>query len=601
MSLHNVENYIRFDETSVTLTPPDTIPGGTVSAIPSKSHAHRLLIAAALSKSPVHLVCPVTSKDIDATAECMRALMADVRRTEDGFLVCGQNCHSEGEDTSAIHRQDVPSEGDGVTATHRQDVPSEGDGADAIHRQHVPSEGDGADAIHRQDVPSEGDGVTATHRQDVPSEGDGADGTSAAILHVGESGSTLRFLLPVLGALGRSAELHMQGRLSQRPLSPLYEEMCRHGVTLSPQGSNPLQIRGQLSAGTYVIDGGVSSQYITGLLFALPLLPGDSRLVITGKLESRPYVDITLQVLREFGISVRCMEPFHDREYPDASVLFEVPGNQTYRPGGEAGETDRTRKEAGETDGTRKKTGETDGTRKEAEEAAEIICAPKDPKDYRKIRVEGDWSNAAFFLAAGALLESPVTVTGCNLQSSQGDKAIVRLLQDFGADIRESSDEHGSFDPQKKAGLADISVCCGKPQGILHGIDIDAAHIPDLVPILSVVAACAEGTTTIRNIQRLRIKESDRVATVLEMLKNLGCNAILVTDPELPSGEALQITGQPYLRGGTVSSHNDHRIAMAAAIASLRCREPVIIQDPMAVRKSYPGFYEDLAKILLAG
>ena len=519
MSLHNAENYIRFDETSVTLTPPDTIPGGTVAAIPSKSHAHRLLIAAALSKSPVHLVCPVTSKDIDATAECMRALMADVRRTEDGFLVCGQG------------------------------------------------------------MPFEGDGASGTHSQDMPSEGDGANGTSAAILHVGESGSTLRFLLPVLGALGRSAELHMQGRLSQRPLSPLYEEMCHHGITLSPQGSNPLQIRGQLTAGTYVIDGGVSSQYITGLLFALPLLPGDSRLVITGKLESRPYVDITLQVLREFGIAVHCTEQFHDREHPDATGLFEIPGNQTYTPGGEAGETDRAARDAIET--------------------AETDSAPGDPADYRKLRVEGDWSNAAFFLAAGALLEKPVTVTGCNLQSAQGDKAIVRLLREFGADIREIFDTQGSPDAQKKAGLADISVCCRKPQELLHGIDIDAADIPDLVPILSVVAACAEGTTTIRNIERLRIKESDRVATVLEMLTNLGCNAILVPDPKDPSAEALQITGSPSLKGGIVSSHNDHRIAMAAAIASLRCREPVIIEDPMAVRKSYPGFYEDLAKILL--
>ena len=503
-NLQNEENFIQFGENAATLTHPAEIPGGVVAAIPSKSHAHRLLIAAALSRTPVRLLCPTTSKDIDATADCLRALGAVVERTEEGFLVSG-GC------------------------------------------------------------------------RDIVSD-------SAASLHVGESGSTLRFLLPVLGALGRTADLHMQGRLSERPLSPLYEEMCRHGISLSPQGSNPLQIHGNMTAGTYVIDGGVSSQYITGLLYALPLLPGDSRLVITGRLESRPYVDITLQVLREFGITVRCTEPAQDPEQPEASIVYEIPGGQEYRC---ESQNDVEEDRCGQ---------QTDTNAALSESQSDVSPVPV-------IRVEGDWSNTAFFLTAGALLEHPVTVTGCNLQSPQGDRAIVGLLREFGAEIEERGTSSGSPEDAGSAAdstashrsLTDITVRGGH----LKGIEIDAADIPDLVPILSVAAAYAEGTTLIRNIERLRIKESDRVATVLELLSGLGAEAKLVPDPSDPSKEAMCITGSSELRGGTVSSHNDHRIAMAAAIASLRCKEPVILEDPMAVRKSYPGFYQDLERILI--
>lgn len=536
-NLQNEENFIQFSENAATLTHPAEIPGGVVAAIPSKSHAHRLLIAAALSRTPVRLLCPTTSKDIDATADCLRAMGAVVERTEEGFLVSG-GC------------------------------------------------------------------------RDIASD-------SAASLHVGESGSTLRFLLPVLGALGRTAGLHMQGRLSERPLSPLYEEMCRHGISLSPQGTNPLQIRGSMTAGTYVIDGGVSSQYITGLLFALPLLPGDSRLVITGRLESRPYVDITLQVLREFGITVRCTEPAQDPEQPEASIVYDIPGGQEYCCELQNDvEEDRCGQQTDKEDGHSIQRNNTeDNSHRPIIDTAEVHSGQRnDAGDVRSelrtdfspvpvIRVEGDWSNTAFFLTAGALLEHPVTVTGCNLQSPQGDRAIVGLLRQFGAEIEVRDTSSGSPEDAGSAAdssashrsLTDITVRGGH----LKGIGIDAADIPDLVPILSVAAAYAEGTTLIRNIERLRIKESDRVATVLELLSGLGAEAKLVPDPSDPSKEAMCITGSSELRGGTVSSHNDHRIAMAAAIASLRCKEPVILEDPMAVRKSYPGFYQDLERILI--
>ena len=547
-NIDNPNKFIQFSENAATLTHPTEIPGGVVAAIPSKSHAHRLLIAAALSRTPVRLLCPTTSKDIDATADCLRAMGTVVERTEEGFLVSG-GC------------------------------------------------------------------------RDIASD-------SAASLHVGESGSTLRFLLPVLGALGRTAELHMQGRLSERPLSPLYEEMCRHGISLSPQGTNPLQIRGNMTAGTYVIDGGVSSQYITGLLFALPLLSGDSRLVITGRLESRPYVDITLQVLREFGITVRCTEPAQDPEQPEASILYEIPGGQEYRCESQNDveedrhgqrtdtEEDRHGQRTDKEDGHSIQRNNTEDNRhrpiidpaevhseQQLDTNAALSESQSDISPVPVIRVEGDWSNTAFFLTAGALLEQPVTVTGCNLQSPQGDRAIVGLLREFGAEIEVRDTSSGSPEDVRYAAdstashrsLTDITVRGGH----LKGIEIDAADIPDLVPILSVAAAYAEGTTLIRNIERLRIKESDRVATVLELLSGLGAEAKLVPDPSDPSKEAMCITGSSELRGGTVSSHNDHRIAMAAAIASLRCKEPVILEDPMAVRKSYPGFYQDLERILI--
>ena len=510
MELIPTPNYIDFAGNTILITHPADIPGGTVAAIPSKSHAHRLLIAAALSDAPVRLICPTTSKDIEATADCLRAMGAEITRTADGFLCRGIFAGSHKTQSDA----------------------------------------------HASD--SKGAGATENAPKTVS-------------LNVGESGSTLRFLLPVLGALGMNASLHMQGRLSQRPLSPLYEEMRRHGAILSSQGDNPLLIGGQLTAGTYTIDGGVSSQYITGLLFALPLLSEDSRLVITGKLESRPYVDITLQVLREFGITVHSTEPSPDT-VPNATLLFDIPGGQTFH---RSGITQKTTPQS-------------------------TNCDPSDRPDEPDLDittclVEGDWSNAAFFLTAGALLENPVTVTGCNLNSAQGDKAILDLLQRFGAGVHTepSHDLVDTFTDENvdaSSGLSDITVCGGK----LHGIDIDAADIPDLVPILSVIAAFAEGTTTIRNIGRLRIKESDRVATVLEMLSNLGAEAKVLTD----SGEYLLITGKRTLPGGMVSSHNDHRIAMATAIASLRTSGPVVIKEPMAVQKSYPGFYEDLNLIL---
>jgi len=330
-----------------------------------------------------------------------------------------------------------------------------------------------------------------------------------ATLPCGESGSTFRFMLPLVGALGRKVCFTPKGRLPERPLSPLYEELVNHGAELSPQGSVPFYSGGRLTPGRYSLDAGVSSQFISGLLFALPLLDGDSELALTGKAESFPYVELTMAVLEEFGIKADF----------DGGVFF-VPGKQTYRSSG-------------------------------------------------VVRVEGDWSNAAFWLGAGAIGAGSVTCSGVNLQSRQGDRAILELLVKFGAQVK----VNGSV----------VTVSGGK----LRGMEISAKDIPDLVPILSVIAAAAEETTVIRNAGRLRSKESDRLAAVSAVLRTLGANVDETAD-------GLVLHGSAVFKGGDVSSCGDHRIAMSAAIAATVCAEPVVVHGAEAVNKSYPGFFDDL-------
>ncbi len=308
----------------------------------------------------------------------------------------------------------------------------------------------------------------------------------SAELNCHDSGSTLRFLLPVAGALGIDATFHMEGRLPHRPLSPLWEEMERMGCTLTRPTADTLRCQGKLQQGAYTVDGSVSSQFITGLLLALSLLESESSLAITGRVESRPYIALTESVLRLFG---------SDPAHPGLHAL--------HSPG----------------------------------------C----------ITVEGDWSNGAFFLAANAL-GSSLNIQGLNLDSIQGDRAVADIL------------------PLMEAGCPGIS----------------AADIPDLVPILSVVAAAKHGAV-FTDIRRLRLKESDRVATVLEMITCLGGRAEA-------DAETLTIHGTG-LSGGTVDAHNDHRIAMAAAIAATVCAEPVTVLGAQAVEKSYPLFWDEYRRL----
>ena len=300
-----------------------------------------------------------------------------------------------------------------------------------------------------------------------------------AVLNCCESGSTLRFLLPIVGALGIDATFLMEGRLPQRPLSPLWEEMERMGCTLSRPTPNTLRCEGKLKTGDYSISGSVSSQYITGLSFALCLMEPGSTLQITGAIESKPYLDLTNEAIARFGGRF-------------GKGRFSSPGYVT---------------------------------------------------------VEGDWSNGAFFVTA-AMLGSELTIRGLDNDSTQGDRAVLDIL------------------PQ---------ILAGKPH-------VSAAQIPDLVPILAVAAAANHGAV-FTDIQRLRLKESDRVASTVSMIESLGGKAEATEDQLTVHGTGLV--------GGTVDAFNDHRIAMATAIAATVCKKNVILLDANCVNKSYPHFWAE--------
>ena len=309
-----------------------------------------------------------------------------------------------------------------------------------------------------------------------------------ATLPCGESGSTLRFLLPLAAALGVETTFRLEGRLPQRPLSPLWEELERKGCQLSRPTPDTILCRGQLQPGSFRLSGNISSQYFTGLMLAMPLLSGSSRLLVQGQLESKPYVDMTRQTLALFGVQ---------------ADLGDIQGSQRYLSPG-------------------------------------------------RVTVEGDWSNAAFFLTAQAL-GSPVSVTGLNPDSAQGDQEIRNLLQS-------------------------METCS----------TISGAQIPDLIPILAVFAACRQGAV-FTHIQRLRMKESDRVASTLAMIAALGGHGWADADTMTISGTGLT--------GGRVDAHNDHRIAMASAIAATCCTQPVILLDAQCVQKSDPHFWEVYAQL----
>ena len=308
--------------------------------------------------------------------------------------------------------------------------------------------------------------------------------------------------------MGVEATFCMEGRLPQRPLAPLDEALMRHGVTLTRDGDT-LTVSGQLQSGSYTLPGNVSSQYISGLLMALPMLPGDSTLTVTEPVESAAYIAMTEDALRLSGIA-----------FTKCGRVYRIPGGQTAH-------------------------------------------LPAD------LSVEGDWSNAAFFLCAGALSPKGVTVTGLNNNSSQGDRAVVDILREFGAQVSVSGDT--------------VTVCAAP----LRALTIDANPIPDLIPVLSVVAACAQGETRITGAARLRLKESDRLTTTANLLRSLGGSV-----EELPDG--LIIRGTP-LTSGTVDACRDHRIAMSAAIAASCCG--VTVEGRNCVRKSYPRFWEDYAQL----
>lgn len=319
----------------------------------------------------------------------------------------------------------------------------------------------------------------------------------------GESGTTLRFMMCVAAGLGLCARFKGSDRLFERPLSPLAEILTDHGIVISRDKSNRIIQSGRAFPGEYKIQGDVSSQFISGLLLMLPLCGGGS-VEVTGLFESKPYVGLTVAAMLESDVKVEC----NDR-------IYKVFGRY----------------------------------------------------DLRDCAVEGDWSNSAFWLCAGAM-GSDVTVFDLDAESLQGDRAVTQVLEHFGAEI--------SCDKTRFTCKSDGLTACV----------VDASDIPDLVPVLSVVAAVSKGETRITGCSRLRLKESDRLLTVSQMINNLGGSAEV-------SDDTLIIRGAK-LTGGEVQSCRDHRIAMAAAIASTCCEGEVIITGAEAVCKSYPAFFEDM-------
>lgn len=327
-----------------------------------------------------------------------------------------------------------------------------------------------------------------------------------------ESGSTLRFLIPLALTKDGDYIFHGEGKLISRPLEPYYEIFEEKGIKYSREEDGlPLKVSGKLTSGTYRVRGDISSQFITGLLFSLPILEGNSRIQITTKLESKGYIDLTLDILKDFGIEIE------NNNYKE----FNIRGAQKY--------------------------------------------------NSRNYYVEGDYSQGAFFLVAGAL-GSSIVCSGLNKDSLQGDKVILDILEAMGCNVEESKEG--------------IKVKPSKTKGI----EIDASNCPDLVPILTVLASLSEGETKIVNAKRLRIKECDRLHAITKELNKLGANIIELED-------SLIISGVNELKGGEVDSHNDHRIVMALAIAATRARGNVIINNPSAVEKSYPNFFKDYFKL----
>ncbi len=382
---------------------------GEIEAISSKSHAHRLLICAALADGETVIRCSHRNRDMDATVQCLNAMGSEITYKDGAFYVkpiCAAACGK---------------------------------------------------------------------------------------LFCGESGSTLRFLLPVVCALGQEATFQLEGRLPDRPLEPLWSELSRCGAVLGKPCREEISVSGKLRCNEFTVAADVSSQYISGLLFTLPLL-GGGKIHLTGTVESHGYITMTQDALSAFGV-----ESIWEGD------TIKVRGN---------------------------------------------YHSPKE------LTVEGDWSNAAFWLAADVLSSQKVLCKGLNPCSSQGDKAVVSALHEIAR----------------------------------GNAVIDASQIPDLVPILAVVAALREGKTEFIRAGRLRLKESDRLQAVEQMLTELGGEAKQTED-------GLIIWGKSSLLGGVTHSRNDHRIAMSAAIASLGCRSAVTVKDAEAVEKSYPDFWNDFAQL----
>ena len=403
--------------------------GGKIDAIPSKSHAHRMIICAAFADRPTELMLNGSSDDIETTLGCVKAL----------------GCAVEKKSGSLVIRPAA--------------------------------------------------GISA-----VP------------VLDCGESGSTYRFMLPVTAALGIDAEFLLKGRLPERPMGPLFEILSENGVRIDTERPGSVSVSGKFECGSVSIRGNVSSQFITGIMLAAPVMRKKITINIEGPLASSGYVDITADIMRMFGVNA-------------------VLNGNTITVDGEKG-----------------------------------YISPG------KAAVEGDWSNTAYILAMCLAGSKDIKVDGINAGSVHGDMEICSILRSFGLEP-----EISGSSIYVKAG----PVC---------PCEIDAGNIPDLVPAVAALACGAEGKTVIKNISRLKLKESDRILSVTQGLRTAGAD--ISSD-----GENITVNGTGNLEGGTIDSFSDHRIVMMAAIAAQLSERGVTVKHAEAVSKSYPAFFDDAKKL----
>lgn len=413
----------------------------TIYISPSKSYAHRLLIAAALSNKEIKIKCDVLNDDILATVNALNALGAYIVYKSPYFHV-------------------------------------------------VPIK----DILHDN------------------------------IINCVESGSTLRFIMPIACALGSNNKFIGCGELYKRPMDQLYNLLNNHNIKIEQDTlfSLPAKCIGKLTPGNFVLNGNISSQYLTGLLFALPLLKGNSEIYIDGILTSKSYIDITLDVLKQAGIEIVVN-----------NNTYYIKGNQQYNL-----------------------------------------------PEY--LEVEGDWSGAAFWIGAGILYKEPICIKGLNINSTQGDKHIIDALQKLGANIEINNNDVIAY-----------------PSKLNGNIEIDCIDIPDLVPIISLCASRCDGNVKLKNVGRLRFKESNRLNAIKELLGLINILTDIKSNDLIIKGETKNIIindNKLY-----INTYNDHRIAMTGYIMSLLVDKDIEINysNTKCITKSYTNFVEEFNKIFV--
>jgi 3-phosphoshikimate 1-carboxyvinyltransferase len=340
------------------------------------------------------------------------------------------------------------------------------------------------------------------------------------LIDVGESGATLRFMVPIATlALGRSSFL-LSPSLERRPIEPLLSSLKMLNVEAYLEQIDDLQTivvegKGSIDGGKTCISGNISSQFISGLMFACPMAKSDTEIQVTTSMESKDYVKMTQEVLAQHKIEVQIREDYQH---------INIPCKQTFKP---------------------------------------VDC-----------KVPGDFSSAAFLLAASAITNSCVKIDNLNYKSVQGDRAILDVLKQMGVKVK----------------ISEGSVEIHGTGELLKAVNIDASNIPDLVPICTVLACYADGQSKIFNAQRLKFKESDRLSTICEELTKMGASIII-------DESSLTIKGPCKLHGAIINPHNDHRIAMACSVAALKAKGETIVENAECIKKSYPTFYSDLSNI----